>query len=168
MMLRAVGRRASTGSVTVLGDLAQATTPCSTRSWRESLAHLGHPDAAVTNWSRPPRDGPDGLSDSRQERVAHGVVAWARSPSTVTEPVLARRPTARSIIGDRSWASSTITCPRLGVRCSRSAASSIKIRSASDQRAAANRAGRPAHPDQLLLVGGQDLIGRRGPGSPGR
>ena len=27
MMLRAVGRRASTGSVTVLGDLAQATTP---------------------------------------------------------------------------------------------------------------------------------------------
>jgi DNA helicase IV len=47
MMLRAVGRRASTGSVTVLGDLAQATTPWATRSWRESLAHLGHPDAAV-------------------------------------------------------------------------------------------------------------------------
>ena len=34
MMLRAVGRRASTGSVTVLGDLAQATTPWATRSWR--------------------------------------------------------------------------------------------------------------------------------------
>ena len=33
MMLRAVGRRASTGSVTVLGDLAQATTPWATRSW---------------------------------------------------------------------------------------------------------------------------------------
>ena len=48
MMLRAVGRRASTGSVTVLGDLAQATTPWATRSWRESLAHLGHPEAAVT------------------------------------------------------------------------------------------------------------------------
>ena len=47
MMLRAVGRRASTGSVTVLGDLAQATTPWATRSWRESLAHLGHPEAAV-------------------------------------------------------------------------------------------------------------------------
>jgi DNA helicase IV len=47
MMLRAVGRRASTGSVTVLGDLAQATTPWATRSWRESLAHLGHPDAAL-------------------------------------------------------------------------------------------------------------------------
>jgi DNA helicase IV len=48
MMLRAVGRRASTGSVTVLGDLAQATTPWATRSWRESLAHLGHPDAVIS------------------------------------------------------------------------------------------------------------------------
>jgi DNA helicase IV len=48
MMLQAVGRRASTGSVTVLGDLAQATTPWATRSWRESLAHLGHPDAAIS------------------------------------------------------------------------------------------------------------------------
>ena len=47
MMLRAVGRRASTGSVTVLGDLAQATTPWATRSWSESLSHLGHPEAAV-------------------------------------------------------------------------------------------------------------------------
>ena len=47
MMLRAVGRRASTGSVTVLGDLAQATTPWATRSWSESLRHLGHPDAVV-------------------------------------------------------------------------------------------------------------------------
>jgi DNA helicase IV len=47
MMLRAVGRRASTGSVTVLGDLAQATTPWATRSWRESLGHLGQPDAVV-------------------------------------------------------------------------------------------------------------------------
>jgi DNA helicase IV len=47
MMLRAVGRRASTGSVTVLGDLAQATTPWATRSWAESLDHLGHPEAVI-------------------------------------------------------------------------------------------------------------------------
>jgi DNA helicase IV len=47
MMLRAVGRRASTGSVTLLGDLAQATTPWATRSWHESLAHLGHSDAMI-------------------------------------------------------------------------------------------------------------------------
>jgi hypothetical protein len=41
MQLRAVGRRASTGSLTVLGDIAQGTTPWSTASWEESLAHLG-------------------------------------------------------------------------------------------------------------------------------
>jgi DNA helicase IV len=47
MMLRAVGRRCSTGSTTVLGDLAQATTPWATRSWEEALAHLGKEDAQV-------------------------------------------------------------------------------------------------------------------------
>ena len=47
MQLRAVGRRATTGSVTVLGDLAQATTPWATRSWATSLRHLGHPQATV-------------------------------------------------------------------------------------------------------------------------
>jgi DNA helicase IV len=47
MQLRAVGRRASTGSVTVLGDLAQATTPWATRSWEESLTHLGQPDTVI-------------------------------------------------------------------------------------------------------------------------
>lgn len=41
MQLRAVGRRASTGSLTVLGDLAQGTTPWATGSWSESLRHLG-------------------------------------------------------------------------------------------------------------------------------
>lgn len=43
MMLRAVGRRCATGSLTVLGDLAQATTPWATRSWEEALDHLGKP-----------------------------------------------------------------------------------------------------------------------------
>ena len=45
MMLRAVGRRCSTGSATVLGDLAQATTPWASRSWDDALAHLGKPAA---------------------------------------------------------------------------------------------------------------------------
>jgi DNA helicase IV len=47
MMLRAVGRRCSTGSATVLGDLAQATTPWGSRSWEDALAHLGKPHAHV-------------------------------------------------------------------------------------------------------------------------
>jgi DNA helicase IV len=52
MMLRAVGRRCSTGSTTVLGDLAQATTPWATRSWPEALAHLGKPQARVEQLTR--------------------------------------------------------------------------------------------------------------------
>jgi DNA helicase IV len=47
MQLRAVGRRCSTGSATLLGDLAQGTTPWSTSSWAASLDHLGKPGAAV-------------------------------------------------------------------------------------------------------------------------
>ncbi len=47
MQLRAVGRRCSTGAATVLGDLAQGTTPWATSSWAESLGHLGKPDAHV-------------------------------------------------------------------------------------------------------------------------
>lgn len=47
MQYRAVGRRCSTGSATVLGDLAQGTTPWATASWTEALSHLGKPEAAV-------------------------------------------------------------------------------------------------------------------------
>lgn len=41
MQLRAVGRRCSTGSVTVLGDIAQGTTPWATDSWDTAMGHLG-------------------------------------------------------------------------------------------------------------------------------
>jgi DNA helicase IV len=47
MQYRAVGRRCSTGSATVLGDLAQGTTPWATRSWDEALAHLGKADGVI-------------------------------------------------------------------------------------------------------------------------
>ena len=47
MQLRAVGRRCSTGSATVLGDIAQGTTPWATASWPESLGHLGKPEAVI-------------------------------------------------------------------------------------------------------------------------
>ncbi len=48
MMLRAAGRRATTGSVTLLGDLAQATTAWAVHDWTDALAHVGHPEAPVT------------------------------------------------------------------------------------------------------------------------
>lgn len=47
MQLRALGRRCRNGSATVLGDLAQGTTPWSARSWRTVLEHLGQ-DGEVT------------------------------------------------------------------------------------------------------------------------
>jgi DNA helicase IV len=47
MQYRAVGRRCTTGSATVLGDLAQGTTPWATRSWQEALTHLGKQEAMV-------------------------------------------------------------------------------------------------------------------------
>ncbi|MDT0613934.1 HelD family protein [Streptomyces lancefieldiae] len=47
MECRAIARRASFGSLTVLGDLAQGTTPWAARSWRTVLGHLGRPEAAV-------------------------------------------------------------------------------------------------------------------------
>ena len=47
MQCRAVARRCPLGSVTVLGDLAQATTPWAPGDWASTLEHLGHAGAAV-------------------------------------------------------------------------------------------------------------------------
>ncbi|HEX2895475.1 MAG TPA: ATP-binding domain-containing protein [Marmoricola sp.] len=52
MMLRAVGRRCTTGSATVLGDLAQTTTSWGVGSWPLALGHLGKPDAVVDELTR--------------------------------------------------------------------------------------------------------------------
>ncbi|MFJ8075641.1 HelD family protein [Streptomyces sp. NPDC096176] len=47
MQCRAVARRAGFGSLTVLGDLAQGTTPWAARDWPRQLAHLGKERATV-------------------------------------------------------------------------------------------------------------------------
>ncbi|GGS08096.1 DNA helicase [Streptomyces humidus] len=47
MECRAVARRVRFGSLTVLGDLAQGTTPWAAASWRAQMAHLGKPDATI-------------------------------------------------------------------------------------------------------------------------
>ncbi|KGN37985.1 HelD family protein [Knoellia subterranea] len=52
MQLRAVGRRCTAGAATVLGDIAQGTTPWSTASWAESLRHLGKPEGVVEELRR--------------------------------------------------------------------------------------------------------------------
>jgi DNA helicase IV len=58
MQCRAVGRRCATGSATVLGDVAQATTAWAAGSWDETLLHLGKPEAVreeLTQGFRVPR-----------------------------------------------------------------------------------------------------------------
>jgi DNA helicase IV len=47
MQCRAVARRLAAGSLTVLGDLAQATSPWSPSDWQETLAGLGRPNTVV-------------------------------------------------------------------------------------------------------------------------
>jgi DNA helicase IV len=47
MECRAIGRRCATGSATILGDIAQGTTPWATASWRELLTNLGKEDARL-------------------------------------------------------------------------------------------------------------------------
>ncbi|MFE5657893.1 HelD family protein [Streptomyces sp. NPDC056517] len=47
MECRAIARRTEFGSLTVLGDLAQGTTPWAARDWHEQLAHLGKSGAPV-------------------------------------------------------------------------------------------------------------------------
>ena len=51
MECRALGRRCSTGAATVLGDLAQGTTPWAAPSWESLLAHLGKPEVGVRELS---------------------------------------------------------------------------------------------------------------------
>lgn len=46
MELRAVARRCPSRSMTVLGDLAQATAPGAQSSWEDAVAHLGSPPTA--------------------------------------------------------------------------------------------------------------------------
>ncbi len=51
MECRALGRRCSTGAATVLGDLAQGTTPWAAPSWAALLANLGKPDTEIRELS---------------------------------------------------------------------------------------------------------------------
>lgn len=84
MECRAIARRASFGSLTVLGDLAQGTTPWAARSWRTVLAHLGKPDAPV-------------IALTTGFRVPQAVVGFA---NRLLERLDVDVPAARSLRGD--------------------------------------------------------------------
>jgi DNA helicase IV len=52
MQLRAIGRRCRFGSATLLGDLAQRTTPWSAEQWEDALDHLGRRSMRVEHLPR--------------------------------------------------------------------------------------------------------------------
>jgi DNA helicase IV len=87
MQYRAVGRRCTTGSATVLGDIAQGTTPWATASWPEALAHLGKPDARIEELTR-------GF------RVPRQVIAYASRLLPTIAPGLAPASSVRESAGD--------------------------------------------------------------------
>ncbi|MET9495758.1 AAA family ATPase [Streptomyces sp. NPDC006552] len=99
MQARAVARRSSYGSLTVLGDLAQGTTPWAARSWDDLLGHLGKPEARVV----PLTTG---------FRVPAAVVALA---NRVLERIDVDVPAARSLRGDGEARLSRVTDVPAGV-----------------------------------------------------
>jgi DNA helicase IV len=92
MMLRCVGRRCSTGSATVLGDLAQATTPWSVGDWATALGYLGQPDAHIEELTL-------GF------RVPADVIAYAARLLPWIAPTLAPPTSVRRSVGDLSFES---------------------------------------------------------------
>jgi DNA helicase IV len=86
MQYRAVGRRCSTGSATILGDLAQGTTPWATETWEEALRHLGKPGAVVEELTR-------GF------RVPRAVIAYASRLLPAIAPGLAEATSVRDAPG---------------------------------------------------------------------
>jgi DNA helicase IV len=52
MQLRAIGRRCRFGSATLLGDLAQRTTPWSAERWEDAFDHLGRRSMRVEHLPR--------------------------------------------------------------------------------------------------------------------
>lgn len=104
MQLRAVGRRCTTGSATVLGDIAQGTTPWATGSWSEAMSHLGKPGHEMVELDRgfrvPGRvlefaarllpHMSEGLSAPRSVRDNPGVLTLLPVPETTVADQLAR------------------------------------------------------------------------------
>ncbi|MGW2325483.1 HelD family protein [Streptomyces sp. NPDC001700] len=87
MQYRAVGRRCTTGSATILGDLAQGTTPWATSSWHEALTHLGKPGSTVEELTQ-------GF------RVPREVIAYASRLLPAIAPGLSEATSIREAAGD--------------------------------------------------------------------
>ena len=87
MQLRAIARRCSTGSATVLGDIAQGTTAWASASWDATLHHLGKAGAHI-----------DELTEGF--RVPADVIEFAARLLPVIAPGLQPPTSVRSARGD--------------------------------------------------------------------
>ncbi|MGI9092095.1 MAG: HelD family protein [Mycobacteriales bacterium] len=99
MQCRAIARRCPAGSLTVLGDLAQATTPWAPAAWPTTLRHLGQPGATLcplTEGYRVPGSILDlanrllphiaaGLAPATSVRPGAGALSFARSTELARE-----------------------------------------------------------------------------------
>ena len=104
MELRAVARRCPSRSMTVLGDLAQATAPGAQSSWEEAVAHLGSPaNASIEELElgyRVPKPILD-VANRLLPTYAPGVRALALRPPR------RRRPRPRSRCRSPTWPSAS-------------------------------------------------------------
>jgi DNA helicase IV len=101
MECRAIGRRCATGSATLLGDLAQGTSPAAASSWHHVLAHLGKGGAelrVLDTGYRVPRQILD-YASRLQAQIAPGL-APARSLRQDPGALTIIEATADSLPGD--------------------------------------------------------------------
>ena len=78
MQLRAIGRRCRFGSATLLGDLAQRTTPWSAARWGDAVGHLGR--------AGPVEQLPRGRSRRPRRCSTSPTACCPRSPPTSARP----------------------------------------------------------------------------------
>lgn len=123
MALRALARRCPSASMTILGDLAQATEPGAVASWDDALAHLGSPATArredLTVGYRVPMAIMD-LAGQLLPRVAPGLAptrsvrAGGRPPRLVAvddASALATATVAAVVELDEGWSSVGVVVP---------------------------------------------------------
>jgi DNA helicase IV len=89
MQCRVIARRLAAGSLTVLGDLAQGTSPWSPEDWARTLADLGRPDTVVRPLTRGYRVPAEVLDYANRllPRIAPGLSpasALRREPGSLT------------------------------------------------------------------------------------
>jgi DNA helicase IV len=150
MQLRAVGRRCTTGSATVLGDVAQGTTPWATPSWEASLTHLGKAGSTVTVLER-------GF------RVPRTVIEFASRLLPLIAPGLAPATSVRESPGDLDIVRTSVSGLALAV--ARSARKALEREGsvgviAADSRAARVATALRADGLDVQLLGGDDAYAR--------